>query len=645
MDTALNELISMSNKVGKDKSLVLGNYGNTSVKTDDGRYMFIKASGTKLSEMNAQQGWRRLRLQSVLTLMGDPSLKSAAPADRAKRIDAGLFCACDDAQPADAMPSIESFFHALLDRVVIHLHPESILTLACAKDGQKRMQKLFAAEKFPPLWIPFVGLGYVSALKIQALIARYEKDHGRKPALMVMENHGLLVSAANTAAALRLVSKAVSVCRVSQNPAKPARPADADPQVVRLLSLSLRAALFSAAGRYLCVKPYSDPDIAAFTKLKNAPALCNVGAVTPDEACRLGGSPLWLNQFDAGSIAKAVTRRLERGLPLPAAFLVQGAGLFVAGHPKTAGETAEFVRSYLRVRAAAAKMGGPRAIPSKLLAAYCEPKAESADTAPLTGRTAVITGAGSGLGRSIAVGLARAGAHVALADIEAPAATETAALIAAECPAAGTLVLPCNVTDEDSVQSGFDTIVDTWGGLDICVNAAGVAPAYSLMDLPVDKWRFALEVNLTGYFLMARAAARLMTVQNIGGSIINISSKSGLDASKNNTPYNATKAGELHMARGWALELGPRSIRVNCVCPGNVFEGSKIWNPEYIKVCAKKYGIKPEEVIPFYVSKTALNKEIKGQDIADAVVFLASDRAQRITGQTIVPDAGQVFVR
>jgi NAD(P)-dependent dehydrogenase (short-subunit alcohol dehydrogenase family) len=201
------------------------------------------------------------------------------------------------------------------------------------------------------------------------------------------------------------------------------------------------------------------------------------------------------------------------------------------------------------------------------------------------------------------------------------------------------------VTNEDSVQSGYDMIVDYWGGIDICVNAAGVAPAYSLMDLPVDKWRFALEVNLTGYFLMARAAARLMTVQKIGGSIINISSKSGLDASKNNTPYNATKAGELHMARGWALELGPHNIRVNCVCPGNVFEGSKIWNPEYIKVCAKKYGIRPEEVIPFYVSKTALNREIKGHDIADSVVFLASDKARRITGQTIVPDAGQVFVR
>jgi sorbitol-6-phosphate 2-dehydrogenase len=118
-----------------------------------------------------------------------------------------------------------------------------------------------------------------------------------------------------------------------------------------------------------------------------------------------------------------------------------------------------------------------------------------------------------------------------------------------------------------------------------------------------------------------------------------------LEASKNNTPYNATKAGEINMARGWARELGQYGIRVNSVCPGNVFEDSKIWNPEYIKVCAKKYGIKPQEVIPYYVNKTILKKEIKGQDVADTVVFLASEKSRMITGQTIVVDAGQVMVR
>jgi len=136
-----------------------------------------------------------------------------------------------------------------------------------------------------------------------------------------------------------------------------------------------------------------------------------------------------------------------------------------------------------------------------------------------------------------------------------------------------------------------------------------------------------------------------MIAQGMGGCIINLSSKSGLEASVNNTAYNATKAGEIHIARGWALELGEHGIRVNSVAPGNVFEGSKIWNPQYINICAKKYGIKPEEVIPYYVNKTALKREIKGQDVADSVVFLCSDRARTITGQVVVPDSGQVMVR
>ncbi len=263
----------------------------------------------------------------------------------------------------------------------------------------------------------------------------------------------------------------------------------------------------------------------------------------------------------------------------------------------------------------------------------------------LRGRISIVTGAGSGLGRSIAVGLAREGASVALCDIDTESARHTSALIKEQLPEIETMVRACDVTDEDNVNKTFETLLKKFGRLDILVNAAGLAPAGALVDIPVDKWRSALEVNLTGYFLMAQAAARIMISQGSGGSIINVSSKSGLEASKNNTAYNATKAGEIHMARGWALELGQYGIRVNCVCPGNVFEGSKIWNPEYIETCAKKYGIKPEEVIPYYINKTALKREIKGRDVADAVVFLCSDKARVITGQILVPDSGQVMVR
>jgi sorbitol-6-phosphate 2-dehydrogenase len=274
-----------------------------------------------------------------------------------------------------------------------------------------------------------------------------------------------------------------------------------------------------------------------------------------------------------------------------------------------------------------------------------EEESRSGHAADLKDRVAIVTGAGSGLGRSIGLGLAGAGAIVALLDIDAESVQQTVKTIEQQLPKARTMAVSCDVTSEVAVDESFEAVLKKWGRLNILVNAAGIAPPGPLVDLAAEAWRQAVEVNLTGYFLTAKAAAKVMIKQGEGGSIINVSSKSGLEASKDNTAYNATKAGEIHMARGWAMELGEYGVRVNCVCPGNVFEGSKIWNPEYIKVCAEKYGIKPEEVIPYYVNKTSLKRQIKGQDVADAVIFLCSDKARVITGQVLVVDAGQVMVR
>ncbi len=263
----------------------------------------------------------------------------------------------------------------------------------------------------------------------------------------------------------------------------------------------------------------------------------------------------------------------------------------------------------------------------------------------LAEKTAVVTGAGSGLGRGIAEGLARAGARVGLLDVDLEAAEATHARISETVAPHHSLAVACDVTDETQVADAFARVAETLDGVDICVPAAGIAPAHPLLDFPVAAWRKALEVNLTGYFLAAREAARLMIRQGRGGAVVLVSSKSGLDASKANSAYNATKAGEIHLARGWALELGEYGIRVNAVAPGNVFKGSKIWNEDYIKACAEKRGIRPDEVIPYYVGLTALGVEIQPEDVAGVVCWLASDAARVVTGQVIVCDAGQVFVR
>ena len=261
---------------------------------------------------------------------------------------------------------------------------------------------------------------------------------------------------------------------------------------------------------------------------------------------------------------------------------------------------------------------------------------------PLSGQVAIVSGAASGLGLGVATGLYKAGASVLFTDVDA-AGLATVAASFADPGRVHTAVV--DVTSEASVAAGFDAALSRWGRVDTIACCAGVAPAYPLEDFPLDKWDLSLRINLTGYFLFGREATRIMKAQGHGGAMVLLSSKSGLEPSKSNTAYNATKSGELHMARGWALELGRDGIRVNCIAPGNVFEGSKIWNPAYIESAAKKKGIKPDEVIPHYIGLTALNRDIKPTDIANAAVFLASDAARCVTGQVLVVDSGQVWTR
>jgi NAD(P)-dependent dehydrogenase (short-subunit alcohol dehydrogenase family) len=302
----------------------------------------------------------------------------------------------------------------------------------------------------------------------------------------------------------------------------------------------------------------------------------------------------------------------------------------------------------------AAALGGPRPLSEEAVETirnwevehYRRSLAAGARAAgPLAGQVAVVSGAGSGIGRGIAMGLAGKGMHVVLADIDLDAARETLRRIQEAGAPGSAMPARVDVTGESSVMDLFNLVTASLGGVDLLVNCAGIGPMYPLLEFPVNAWRKALEINLTGYFLMGREAARVMARQGTGGNIINLSSKTGLHQSKNHSAYNATKAGEIHLARGWALDLADYGIRVNVVCPGNVFKESKIWNEQYIAAIAMKRGIKPEEVIPYYINMTALKKDIEWQDVTEAVAFLASPAASKITGQTLVVDAGQVFVR
>lgn len=261
----------------------------------------------------------------------------------------------------------------------------------------------------------------------------------------------------------------------------------------------------------------------------------------------------------------------------------------------------------------------------------------------LDGRVAAVSGAGGGIGRGIARGLAESGAAVAVMDVRTQAAEAVADEITRNFGAEA-LAVRVDVTSEEDVDRAVALVVEKLGGLDILVNCAGIAPPAPLVDFPLDTWQKTLDVNLTGYFLVGRAAVRAMLARpdgRPGMAIVNVSSKSGVRGSAEHSAYSATKFGEIGLTQSWARELARYGIRVNAVCPGNVLRGSGIWSEEYKEKLAAKLGIDPSKVEEYYERQVPLGRSCEVEDVANLVVFLVSDKASYITGCAHMVDGGQ----
>jgi sorbitol-6-phosphate 2-dehydrogenase len=265
----------------------------------------------------------------------------------------------------------------------------------------------------------------------------------------------------------------------------------------------------------------------------------------------------------------------------------------------------------------------------------------------LQDRIALVTGGAQGLGQAICMRLAQEGCHVAVADLNEEKASQTAAAIAEfhkNGSARRTIAIKTDVSDEAQVSAMVNRTLQEFGRLDILVANAGILIAEEITEFPAEKWRAVMNVNLFGYFLCAKYAARVMKKQN-KGVIIEVNSKSGKKGSFKNSAYAASKFGGIGLTQSIALDLAEYNVRVNAVCPGNLLD-SPLWNEgpnSLFKQYARKWSITEDEVRKKYIDQVPMKRGCTYEDVCNVVAFLASDQASYMTGQAINVTGGQVM--
>ncbi|MEV5646183.1 bifunctional aldolase/short-chain dehydrogenase [Streptomyces flaveolus] len=663
-------LLARSHRLGSDPRNTNYAGGNTSAKgtaTDpvtggETELLWVKGSGGDLGTLKAE-GLAALRLDRL------HALKDVYPGVEREDEMVAAFDYCLHGK-GGAAPSIDTAMHGLVDAAhVDHLHPDSGIALACAADGEKLTAECFG-DKI--VWVPWRRPGFQLGLDIAAV-----KEANPQAVGCVLGGHGITAWGATSeeceANSLYIIRTAEAFLAEKGRP-EPFGPVTDGYAPLPDEERRARAAALAPHVRALASADHpqvghftDDAVVLDFLSRAEHPRLAALGTSCPDHFLRTKVRPLVLDLSADAPLEQAVARLQELhteyraeyrayyerhavpGSPAmrgadPAIVLVPGVGMFSFGKDKqTARVAGEFYVNAINVMrgAEAVSSYSPIEESEKFRIEYWELEEAKLRRMPapkpLATRVALVTGAGSGIGRAIAHRLVAEGACVVVADLDAKGAAAVAEELGGPDKAVAVTV---DVTSEEQIAAAFAEAVLAFGGVDLVVNNAGISISKPLLETTAKDWDLQHDIMARGSFLVSREAARVMTAQKLGGDIIYIASKNGVFAGPNNIAYGATKADQAHQVRLLAAELGEHGIRVNGVNPDGVVRGSGIFAGGWGAKRAAVYGVEEEKLGEFYAQRTLLKREVLPEHVANAVFALTGGDLTHTTGLHIPVDAG-----
>jgi rhamnulose-1-phosphate aldolase/alcohol dehydrogenase len=668
--TITGELIARSNRLGADPRNTNYAGGNTSAKGtavdpvtgEDVELLWVKGSGGDLGTLRPA-GLAVLRLDRLR------ALADVYPGvDREdEMVTAFDFCLHGR---GGAAPSIDTAMHGLVNAPhVDHLHPDSGIALATAADGEKLTAECFGDRV---AWVPWRRPGFQLGRDIAAIAAANPQAIG-----VVLGGHGITAwgqtSAECETRSLEIIRTAAEFIAARARP-EPFGPVIAGYEPLPEAQRLARAAELAPLIRGLActdraqVGHYTDAEVVLdFISRAEHPRLASLGTSCPDHFLRTKVRPMVLDLPPTAPLEDVVARLRElhaayradyaayyrrhagpdsppmRGAD-PAIVLVPGIGMFSYGAAKQAARVAgEFYVNAVNVMRGAeaisayAPIGEAEKFRIEYWALEEAKLRRMPPPKPLATRIALVTGAGSGIGRAIARRLAAEGACVVVADRDAG----RAAAVAAELGNADVAVpFTADVTEEEQVAAAVAAAGLAFGGVDLVVNNAGLSISKPLTETTVADWDLQHDVMARGSFLVSREAARAMRAQGLGGDIVYICSKNSVAAGPDNLAYGTAKADQAHQVRLLAAELGGDQIRVNGINPDGVVRGSGIFAGGWGARRAAVYGVAEDDLGAYYAQRTLLKKEVLPEHVAAAVFALTAGDLSVTTGLHIPVDSG-----